>query len=45
MVELKMDMIIDNNPFLINAVDRNTSHPILCKYSQINENTEYNWWL
>ena len=35
MVELKMNMIVDNIPFLINAVDRGVNHPLYKIYRNI----------
>ena len=35
MVEFKLDMIIDKNPHLINALDRHVNHPLIRKYSHI----------
>ena len=34
-VELKLDMIIDNNPHLINALDRKVNHPSITKNRNI----------
>ena len=35
MVELKLNMIIDENPQLINALDRIVNHPLVRKYGYI----------
>ena len=35
MVELNLNMIIDNNPHLINALDRTDNHPLIRKCSNI----------
>ena len=31
MVELKLNMLIDNDPHLINALDRSFNHPLIQK--------------
>ena len=43
MVELKLCMINDENPHLLNTLDRNLIHALIQKYSYIYENTEQNW--
>ena len=35
MVALNLNMIIDNNPHLINALDRSVNHPLMGKYNNI----------
>ena len=35
MVELKLNMIVDENPQLINSLDRSENHPSIGKYSTI----------
>ena len=35
MVELNLNMIINNDPHLINALDRSINHPLLRKYSNV----------
>ena len=44
MLERRMNFIISKNPQLINALDRNKSHPLIRKYSYINEYNKYYWW-
>ena len=34
-IELKLNMVIDENPHLINALDRSVNHPSIRKYSSI----------
>ena len=35
MLERRINMIIDKNPQLINALDRTKNHPLISKYSSI----------